>query len=222
MPNLNPPDDRPDFQQELLAIRKDPEVRKLARRKAGDQELAEDALQTAFCAVASVANPTAIRDLRAYFCRVLIHEVYRLRGQLGATLMEDFTRVADARQGWSGGNLPARRPVAETVSTRLLAEAWMEPFVTRRRELANRVPGRSPDRHRYREVIVDVAGRVLCRIITEEISDADYNAALSTAYPEWFDQPGSAENNRHQRFRRAREDIRALLRTIVNPDDLRP
>lgn len=216
------PDRWPDFQQDLLAIRNDPGVRSLALRRARDPELAEDALQTAYCAVARVTNPAAIRDLRAYFCRVLLREIHRLRGQLGATLMEDFTSVADAYQGRSGGNLPARRPVAETVCTYLLAEAWLEPFAARRRELADRVPGRSPDPRRYREVIVDVAERVLCRIITEEVSNADCNAALSTAYPEWFGEPGCAENTRDQRFRRAREDVRALLQTIIDRKDLDP
>ena len=169
-----------------------------------------------------VADPTPIRDLTAYVCRVLIREIYRLRGQLGATLVEDFASLADARQGRSGDSPPPPRLVAETVSTRLLAEAWLKPFAIRRRELTNSVPSRSPDPRRYRDVIVNIAERVLCRIITEEISDADYNTALSTAYPEWFDEPGCAENTRHQRFRRARKDIRALLRTIINPDDLKP
>jgi hypothetical protein len=136
--------------------------------------------------------------------------------------MEDFTSVADAHQGRSEGNLSARRPVAETVSTRLLTEAWLEPFATRRRELADRIPGRSRDPRRYRDMIIDVAERVICRIIATDISDADYNTALSVSYPGWFDERGCAENTLHQRFRRAREDIRALLRSIIDPDDLRP
>ncbi len=99
----------PDFQQELLAIRDDPKVRSLARQRAGDPDLAMDALQAAYCAVARVADPAAIRNLRAYFCQVLIRETYRLLGQLGATLMEDFASVADARQGRSGGRAVHRR-----------------------------------------------------------------------------------------------------------------
>src|ERR1700733_5592541 len=124
----------PDFQQELLAIRDDPTVRSLARRRAGDPELALDALQSAYYAVARVADPTAIRNLRAYFCQVLTREIYRLLGQLGAMLIEDFTSVADAHQGRPGGQLPVPPPVAETVSTHLLTQAWLEPFATRRAE----------------------------------------------------------------------------------------
>src|ERR1700685_4487139 len=96
------PRGRQDFQQELLAVRNDPKVRSLAGRRAGDPDLAVDALQATYCAVARVADPTAIRNLRAYFCQVLTHEVHGKLGQLGATLVEDFTGVADAHQRRSG------------------------------------------------------------------------------------------------------------------------
>src|SRR5256885_7174796 len=136
------PQGSPKFDRELLAICNDPKIRSLAWRWAGDRDLVEDALQGAYYAVARVANPAAIRDPRAYFCRVLRREVHRLRGQLGATLVEDFTSVADAHQDRPGSTPSARWPVAETVCTRLLAEAWLEHFATRREELAASVPGR--------------------------------------------------------------------------------
>ena len=217
-----PPDRWPDFQQDLLAVLDNPRVKGLALRRAGDHDLAEDALQATFCAVSRVADPAAIRDLTAYVCKVLIREIYSLRGQLGATLVEDFASLADARQGRSGDSPPLPQLIAETVSMRLLAEAWLEPFAIRRRELTDSAPNRSPDPRHYRDMIVNVAECMLCRIITEIVTDADFNAALSTAYPEWFDEPGCAENTRHQRFRRAREDVRSLLRTIIDPDDLKP
>jgi hypothetical protein len=216
------PDGRRDFQHDLLAILDDPKVRSLARRRAGDPELAMDALQAAYCAVAGVEDPSAIRNLKAYFSQVLTREVYRLLGQFGAMLVQDFTSVADAHQGRPGGHQPIPQSVAETVSTHLLTEAWLEPFKIRRGELAAIVPSRSPDSGRYRDVIVTVAERVLCRIIAGDISDADYNTPLSAAYPQWFDAPRCAENARHQRFRRARADVRDLLRTIINRDDLNP
>jgi hypothetical protein len=212
----------PDFEQELLAIRDDPQVRGLARRRAGDPDLAMDALQSAYCAVARVADPTAIRNLRAYFCQVLTREIYRLAGQLGAILIEDFTSAADARQTRPGGQLPVPPSVAETVSTHLLAQAWLEPFATRRAELTAGVPGRSPDPGRYRAMIVTVAEQVLRAIIIEDISDADWNAALRVAYAGWFAEPRCNDNTCHQRFRRARTDVRDLLRTIINRDDLNP
>lgn len=216
------PHGRPDFQQELLGIRNDPKVKSLARRRAGDPDLAEDALQEAYCAVARVANPAAIRDLRAYFCQALIREVYHLRGQLGAASVDDLASLADARQERSGTSLIAPRPVDETVITNLLDEARLRSFAASRRKLADAAPSRSADPDRYANVTVAVAEWVLRAGMTEVVRDVDLNAALSSAYPEWFDEPGCAGNTRHQRFRRAREDIRALLRTIINPDDLKP
>ena len=46
--------------------------------------MAEDALQETFYLLAKISQPQHIDDLRKYFCKVLIHSVYRLRGQLGA------------------------------------------------------------------------------------------------------------------------------------------
>jgi DNA-directed RNA polymerase specialized sigma24 family protein len=214
------PRGRPDFQEELLAIRNDPKIKSLAWRRAADPDLAMDALQAAYCAVARVADPTAIRNLRAYFCQVLTREIYRMLGQLGATLVEDFTSVADAYQGRPGGLLPAQQSVAETVSTHLLTEAWLEPFALRREELTASVPGRSRAPGRYRAMIVTVAEQVLRAIMIEDISDADYNTALRAACPEWLAEPGYPENTYHQRFSRARADVRALLRAVVSRDGL--
>jgi len=179
-----------------------------------------DALQEAYYAVARVKDPTAIRNLRAYFCQVLTREIYRMLGQLGAMLVEDFTSVADAHQGRSGGLLSVPQSVAETVSTHLLTEAWLEPFATRCGELTASVPGRSPDPGRYRAMIVTVAERVLRAIVIADTTDADYNTALRGAYAEWFAEPGYPENTYHQRFSRARADVRALLRAVVSRDDL--
>ena len=133
--------------------------------------------------------------------------------------MEDFTSVADAHQQ-ADTALSVSRPVDEMVSTHLLAEAWLERFATRRRELADRVPGRSPDPCRYREVIVVGAEQVLRDGVNGEPSDADSNDAFRAAYPEYFDQPSASPNTLHQRFRRAREDVKALLQTVVSRDEL--
>jgi DNA-directed RNA polymerase specialized sigma24 family protein len=72
------------FPSELVALCADPEIRRFALRRAGDPDLAEDALLQAICVVARVQDLQAIEDLRAYFCRALIDRVYRLRGQLTA------------------------------------------------------------------------------------------------------------------------------------------
>ena len=107
------------------------------------------------------------------------------------------------------------------VSTHLLAAAWLEPFATRRRELAARVPGRSPDLRRYRDVIVSGAGQLLRTAAVGGIGQADSNDAFRAAYPEYFDQPDASPNTLYQRLGRARADVRALLQTIVNRDELR-
>ena len=42
-------------------------------------------------------------------------------------------------------------------------------------------------------------------------SDADSNDAFRAGYPECFNQPDCEANTLHQRFRRARDDVKALL-----------
>ncbi len=211
---------RRHFQERLAEIWRDPKVRSLALRRAGDQELARDALNQAYDAVAR-RGPDGIRDLRAYYCRTLINVVKNMLYEFGPSLAEDFERVAESHQDkpcWQR----APRLVDETVCSRLLAVAWLGPFATRRGELAGHVPGRSHDPDRYRAVIVAVSERVLRASIAGDVSDADSGPELAAIYPEWFAGPGCAENTRHQRFSRARADVRDLLRTIVSRDDLDP
>ena len=46
------------FRQELLAIREDPKVRNFALARAGDPDLAKDALHETYCAVLRVRIPS--------------------------------------------------------------------------------------------------------------------------------------------------------------------
>lgn len=215
-------DGRPEFLRKLLEIRNDPQVKRLALQRARDPDLAEDALDETYYAVAQVRHPERINDLRAYFCKVLIRKVNYLRYQLGAALVEDFSRVAESHQDECGYRSRPPRPHDESVSLDLLLKAWLRCFAAQRVELASRVAGRSPDSARYCDVIVTVAEWLLPAIITGDVSDANFNSALLAEDPEWFDEPGCAENTRHQRLSRARADIRALLRSIINRDDLYP
>jgi DNA-directed RNA polymerase specialized sigma24 family protein len=214
------PAGRPEFLEELLAVRDDPKVESFALALARDPELARDALDETYCAVARVRNPECIEDLRAYFCRTLRRVVNKLRNQLGATLVEDFGRVAEAHQDTPGCHPLPPPPIAETVSSGLLAQNWLEPFAADPEELASRVASRSPRPVHYQGVIVAVSGRVLVAIVTGDVCDADSNAALCADYPEWFAEPGCTENTLHQRLSRARADVRALLRTIISRRDL--
>ena len=67
---------------------------------------------------------------------------------------------------------------------------------------------------------MSVAEQVLRSIVAADMCDADSNQALRVAYPEWFAEHGGKVGNAHQRFSRARADVRSLLRVIVNRDDL--
>lgn len=214
------PNPRQLFLDQLLEIWQDPKVKGLALRRTGDVELAKDALNQAYDAVAR-RGPEGIRDLRAYYCRTLINVANKLRYQFAPSSTGDFERVAKSHQDKPGCQ-PVPHLVNQTVCSRLLAVAWLEPFASRRGELARQVPGRSPDPNRYRAVIVAVSERVLRANVTSDVSDADSNPELTAAYPEWFAEPGYADNTRHQRFSRARTDVRDLLRTIVSRDDLYP
>ena len=140
---------------------------------------------------------------------------------MGAILPDDFTGLADACQGKARGQAP-RSTVDEMVAANLLFHGWLERFTAERESLTAAVPDRSPDPSRYRELIVSVAERVLRSIITADVCDADGNPALRVAYPEWFTQGALRAGNAHQRFSRARADVRGLLRTIVSRDDLYP
>ena len=210
-----------DFLRRLQTIQEDPQVKNLARYRARDPDLAEDALQEAFYAIAKVKYPERIRDLRAYFCQVLIREIYRLHGQLGATLVEDFTAIADARQAKPDGQ-SAAPSVADVVSRDLLACTWRKRFAAQRAHLVQQVPGRSRNPGRYRDLIVAVAERTLMSLISGDDSDPDGTVALCAAYPEWFAERGCAVSNAQQRVSRGRADVNIVLRLVVNPADLRP
>lgn len=188
--------------------------------RAGDLDLAEDALQEAYYAVARTARPERIDDLRAYYCRVLLRMIYKLRAQSGAAaLVDDFAELADACQRMTGG-ASTPPPFDETVCSNLLTRDRLRYLATRRAALSRTVPGRSPDSARYREVIVTFAERVLRASVTGGLSVADLNLALRTTYPQWFAEAGVAVGNIQQRCSRAQADIRVLLRSVIDRDEL--
>lgn len=216
------PDGEPDFQQELLTIWKDPQVRRVARRHAaGDADLAEDGLQEAFYAVARVTDPQRIENLRAFFCTVLIRKIYHLRGVLGPDFPEDPQRLAETgRHGFPPGGPASSRPFDEAAIGRLMAQTWLDRFYEQQEKLRAAVPGRSREPGRYRGLIAGLAEALLRAAAAGEAGCPDSNEALRAAFPEWFDESACSPNTCHQHFRRARGDLQNLLKAIVSRDEL--
>jgi DNA-directed RNA polymerase specialized sigma24 family protein len=221
LPNTQTPEGRAAFQQRLCEIRQDPEIIRLACRYAGGaSDLADDALQEVYWAVARVKNADEIEDLRAYYCRAVINEVRRLHGVFRPTLVQDFESLAEAHQDQAGCHPTLPRSVEETAGTSMARHEALKRFSAKQADLAADIPGRSRQPGRYRSVISYVALQVLVAILDGEVSEADWDWALRTAYPEWFAEEGAKPDNLYQRFSRARADVKALLQAVVSHDEL--
>lgn len=221
--NLDAPGGSLDFQRRLLAIRHDPQVIGLAHKWAGnDPHLAEDGLQVAYYKVATVRHPERIDNLHAYFLTVLKNEINALRTQhQKMTPLQDPGAALELGQHGIVVCGPTRsRSIDDLVRTSLLARSVHTRLAVQRESLMLAIPARSDDPRRYRTVIYHAAEQILLDGLNGDASDADSNDALRAAYPEYFAQPGASANLLHQRFRRAREDVRALLRAVVERDEL--
>jgi hypothetical protein len=204
-----------EFPSELVAIWQDPEVRRLAERRAGDPDLAQDALMAAVVAIARMGDLAHIKDLKAYCCRVLINEIYHLRGQLAAA--RPCAPATLAVMSDAGTSAPS---AADEAVTRLVVRAWLEKLRAQRARLRAAVPGRSREPGRYRDLIIQTAEHILRTALDGHVSWADCNETLQAALPGWFGRPGSAENTAHQHLSRARRDVQDLLKAVISPDEL--
>ena len=203
------------FLDDLAQLVQDPAVRRLAERRAEGPELAEDALQETFRSVAETKNPEAIRDLRAFFCKSLIHTIYRQKAVSPPLPAEDITAVADTNQRLAGAAGAALSSVASEAHVRLLAEVAICQLERNRVELLATIPGRSDDPPRYQAAIV-AAAKVILRLLLEgAVHPDDWNMVLRSAYPQWCDQAGLARDAMYQRLSRGRADVQLLLRRIL-------
>jgi hypothetical protein len=203
-----------DAHARLLEIWQNPGVRGFARRVARDPDVAEDALQSTYYAMHRLKHLADIENLKAYFYRVLLREIGRERAELGAVLVEDFTRTVEERQA-AGATPPELSAGFEDMACASV-QFWSlrQRLVARGAKVLASIPGRSADPARYRTVIYAAAEQILCTGMSGESSDADSNDAFRAAYPEYFAQPEASSNTLHQRFVRARGDVRALLQSL--------
>ena len=209
------------FHAELVRILNDPKVQRLALHRAGSRDLAEDALQEAFYSVARVKDPQHIENLRAFFCKALIHVIGHLSSQLAQIRVEDPESLTGyLHQGAALFGPAAPSTVEEEAVMHILAEARYTRFHRQRGRLKAIVPERSSDPKRYQEVVVAVAEEILRTVTDGPISGADSNKALQEAYPDWFGEPGCAMGTCYQRLSRARRDVRAVLKAVFDRAEL--
>lgn len=220
MLNADPADRLAAARQQLVEIWKDPRIKSLARQYAGDPDVADDALQSAYYAVVRVKHLDQVENLRAYFCRVLIRQVHRERGQLRAALVADFDRLAEERQGAVGYHRTSPASFQDAVCTSLQAWSWLKRLLDERDCLLAAVPARSADPGRYRAVIFTGAEQILRAGLNGDASEADMNDTFRASYPEYFQQPSIALNTCDQRLHRARMDVRVILQRVVGRDEL--
>lgn len=209
MDHSDAPGGSSDFQQELLVLRQDPQVRGFARRLVGDLGLVEDLNQMVCCRLLALEHPERIGNLRPYYFQVLRNEATKLYVLPQDIPLEDGAEAP----------VPAQ-PVDEKVCNSLHAQIWLDRLTDQRGRLLAGIPARSDDPGLYRAVIYGTADQILRDGINGEPCDADSNEVLCAAYPEYFAQLSASAGLLHQRFRRARLDARALLKKVVNRDEL--
>lgn len=203
------------FLDDLAKLVEDSAIRRLAERRSRSRELAEDALQETFRAVAQTQNPEAIEDLRAFFCKSLIRAINRQLTLSAPIPAGDIDVVADSRQGLPSSGTSPPPSVASEAHLRLLADVALTRLERDRGELMAMVPGRSDDPGRYQYTIIAVAGTLLRLLFEGPVTMADWNEVLRSEYPQWCDEPGLAHDAAYQRLSRARRDVQLLLRAIL-------
>jgi Sigma-70 region 2 len=216
MDSTEPVDRLAAAHRRLLKIWQDPQVRGYARRCAGDHDVADDALQSTYYAMARLKHLAEIDNLRAYFYRVLRREIGRERGELGAILVEDFARAAEDRQADTRALGESSAGFEDEACTSVQFWYLHRRLIVDRDKLLASVPARSADPGRYRAIIYAAAEQILSAGMKGESIEADSNETFRASNPDYFAQPGATANTCHQRFLRARGDVRTLLQVLAN------
>ena len=177
-------------------------------------------------------------NLHAFFRTSLIREIdasWATRGRFRSMTSRSLRPSPGPGTAPPTGSLPAA--VEEDVQTRVLAEKILARFERDRDELMAMVPARSNEPSRYQYAIVRAARAIFCLLVQGTVVSADWNDLIRAEYPEFYAPPdgrgwtatvgepalaGSRraysattkkdQNSIDQRLRRARQDVRSLLR----------
>lgn len=208
------------FRDDLARVAQDPEIRRYAERRAGSRELAEDAIQETYWAVARVKNPQTIRDLRAFFRTAVAREISHQRGRSIPAPIDDIATTIDLHRNYASSSSSVPPSVDSEVALRMLGEELLACLDRHRNQLMASVPRRSPDQRRYGTAIIVVARKILSLLLDGPVSQADWNAILKSEYPQWCDEPDLTRDAIDQRLNRARRDVQLLLRQIARKTNL--
>jgi hypothetical protein len=201
---------------DLVRVVRDRAIYRLAVRRAGSHELAEDALQEVSSKLVKM-DLGPIDDVRAYFVRALVREIHRMRARPSEIPIEDFT-AADEQRAAASRRIP-QDSVEHEAEIRRLAQTVLNQL-NADNELAATVPGRSADPQQYRAAIITAAWAIFLMLLQGMAASADWNAALKSSYS-WFTEADLAPEVIYQRLSRGRLDVRTLLQRLVPQDQIR-
>jgi hypothetical protein len=202
---------------DLVRVLRDRAIYRLAVRRAGSHELAEDALQEVGSKLVKM-DLGPIDDVRAYFVRALVREIGRMRTRPTEIPVEDVT-AADEQRAAASRRIPQDSVEHEAEICRL-AQTVLSQLNADSEGLAATVPGRSADPQQYRVAIIAAARAIFLMLLQSMVASADWNAALKSSYS-WFTEADLAPEVIYQRLSRGRLDVRTLLQRLVPQDQIR-
>jgi hypothetical protein len=214
------PNGSSDFQRQVQEILRDPKVIAFAVRRARNPDLADDALQSAYLHIISVEHPENIRNLRSYCFTTVANEIRALYTLPRPVLVDDVETITAPQPSPALYGPVCERSVADQACTTAQAQVWLNRHVARHDELIRKIPGRSADRARYREVIYAAAKQAFLGHLSLEPNDPAFPEILKEVYPDYFDDPAAVPNTLHQRISRARDDITAILQLLIKREEL--